>query len=77
MDHQSLSKQNLHVPAADRIDSQKSMTVDVTHDQSDLVAVCIQQNVGLPPGFTVARTFPCTSVDTSAANTDANARTTF
>ena len=44
MDQQALTEQNLHVPAADRIDSDKSEVVNVTHDQSNLVTVCVEQN---------------------------------
>ncbi len=36
--------EDLDVPAADRIDSQKSEAIDMSHDQTDLVAMRIEQN---------------------------------
>jgi hypothetical protein len=44
MHKHSLAEQNLHVPTTDRVDSQKTKAVNVSDDESDLVAVGVEQN---------------------------------
>ena len=44
MHEHSLPKENLHVPAADRVHSEKPKAVDVADNQANLITMGIQQN---------------------------------
>ena len=44
VDQQTLTEQNLHVPAAHWIDAHESKIINVPHNQSNLVAVRVEQD---------------------------------
>jgi hypothetical protein len=44
MHEHSLAQQNLGIPATDRVDAKKSLTVDMTNNQADLIAVSIEKD---------------------------------
>ena len=79
-DGQVLAEQNLHVPAADRLDVEEAVVVDVLHHEADLVAVpgehdarrSVRLSLGMADGEDVA----VRSVRTSSAKVLAWFRTT-
>ena len=73
-DGEVLAEQDLHVPAADGLDVEIAVVVDVLHHQGDLIAVAGQHDARgallagpSPTAWRTARTLPCRSVRTSSA----------
>lgn len=50
VDEHALTEEDLEVPATDRVDSQKPVAVDVADNESDLIAVCVEQDGASPCG---------------------------